>query len=64
MPVLFKWNVKIGYFRTKKVKIGKIKDLSMENIGFGRKFRGGLKRGIVKTGLNKSGHGKWSKERR
>ena len=28
MPVLFKWNVKIGYFRTKKVKIGKIKDLS------------------------------------
>lgn len=38
MPVLFKWNVKIWYFRTKKVKIGKIKDLSMENIGFGSKI--------------------------
>lgn len=38
MPVLFKWNVKIGYFRTKKVKIGKIKDISMENIGFGSKI--------------------------
>lgn len=46
----------------KKVKIGKIKNLSMENIDLAAKFRGGLKRGIVKTGLNKSGHGKWSKE--
>lgn len=64
MPVLFKWNVKLQDFMVKKVKIGKIKNLSMENIGFGAKFRGGFKRGIVKIGLNKSRHGKWSKERR
>ena len=34
MPVLFKWNVKLQDFMVKKVKIGKIKNLSMENIGF------------------------------
>ena len=30
MPVLFKWNVKLQDFMVKKVKIGKIKNLSME----------------------------------
>jgi hypothetical protein len=38
VPVLFKWNVKLQDFMVKKVKIGKIKNLSMENIGFGSKI--------------------------
>lgn len=49
MPVLFKWNVKIGYFRTKKVKIGKIKNLRMENIGFGSKIQRGIKKRYSKN---------------
>lgn len=33
----------------KKVKIGKIKNLSMENIGFGSKIQRGIKKGYSKN---------------